>query len=322
MLALDPATGQKVWDTDLEIEISAGPGNGEGYVAVAGKDGHIVLLDARDGTEKWRVYVGAESLSQPLIKDEVVVVQTIDHRLQALSIFDGRRKWQIEQSAPALTVRGTASPLLVGSVVIAGFDSGRLIAVDADSGDTVWEALLALPTGRSDLDRLSDVDGAIAAVGQDIYAAGYQGRIASVAAESGQILWQREISSHVGMTADWNRVYTAREDGEVIAMSRSTGAEAWRSDATLRRSPGLPVPFQGTVAVGDFEGYVHFFSGFDGSTAARVRVGKGPITVPPTVLLIDSMCRATMVRWSLSSSSAIHRPDRHRTSPTIPDRRL
>ena len=282
--AFDPESGDTLWRTDLETELSAGPGNGEGNVAVVTDDGRIVLLDAKDGSELWRSFIGAEALAHPLINDEVVIVQTIDHRLLALSRFDGRRKWQIEQSGPALTMRGAASPKLVGSLVVAGFDNGRLLGVDAREGDIAWESLLALPTGRSDLDRLSDIDGEIAVVGQDLYAAGYQGRVAAVAAESGQVLWQREISSHSGVAADWNRIYTAREDGEVISMSRSTGAESWRTDATLRRSPTLPVPFQGTVVVGDFEGYLHFFSNFDGTTAARVRFGKDAISGHPVVM--------------------------------------
>ncbi len=284
VVALNPETGREQWTADLDTDLSAGPAAAEGAVVVASKDGDVILLDAQSGEEQWRAFIGGETLAHPLIKDDSIVVQSIDNRLQALSRFDGRQRWSIEQTMPALTMRGASSPLLVGTLVVAGFDNGRLLAVDAETGDVVWDSLLALPTGRSDLDRLSDIDGAIAVVGQDVYAAGYQGRIAAIAAESGQIMWQREESSHVGVAADWNRVYTARTDGEVIAMSRGTGAEAWRTDATLRRDPTLPVPFQNTVVVGDFEGYLHFFSNFDGSTVARVRFGRDAITSDPIVV--------------------------------------
>ena len=138
--------------------------------------------------------------------------------------------------------------------------------------------MLALPTGRSDLDRLSDIDGAIAVVGQDIYAAGYQGRVAAIAAESGQVLWSREISSHVGVAADWNSVYTARDDGEVIALTRGNGVELWRNNDLLRRDPTLPVPFHTSVVVGDYEGYLHFYSSIDGEALARIRFGRKAIT--------------------------------------------
>ena len=284
VLALDPATGKERWKTKLDMPLSAGPAANDGLIVVASQDGYIIVLDAATGVEKWRTYIAGETLAQPLIQGDLIVVQTIDSRLRALSRFDGGQRWVIEQTPPVLTVRGAASPWLVGSLVIAGFDNGRLLAVDIRTGDIEWESILAVPSGRSDLDRLSDINGAIAVVGQDVYAAGYQGRIAALAAESGQILWSKEISSHVGVSADWNSVYTTRDDGEIIALSRRDGSESWRSDDLLRRDPTLPVPFYTTAVVGDFEGYLHFFSNLDGATVARVRFGKHAITSYPLVV--------------------------------------
>ena len=284
VVALDPATGKARWKTELKTDLSAGPGIGAGAVAVVSADGILILLDARNGEERWRKYVAAEALASPLVRNEVVVVQTIDNRLQALSLFDGKQRWEVEQSLPVLTMRGASSPLLIGSSVIAGFDNGRLLAVDAATGDVEWDSMLSLSSGRSDLDRLSDIDGTISAVGQDIYAAGYQGRVASLAAESGQILWSREISSYVGVAADWNSAYTARSDGEIIALARNSGAETWRNAYLVRREPTLPVPFQTAVVVGDFEGYLHFFSNIDGKPLARLRQGSDAISTPPVVV--------------------------------------
>lgn len=279
--SLSPANGKAAWKIDLDTELSAGPGVGEGLVVLASKDGQIIALDAKTGAERWRRNVDGETLAQPLIKGENVIVQSIDNRLQALSVFDGKPRWEIEQTMPALTMRGASSPLLVGPRVVAGFDNGRLLAVNAASGDIEWDSMLSLPTGRSDLDRLSDVDGAIAVVGQDIYAAGYQGRIASLAAESGQVLWSRDISTNVGVAADWNSVYTTRSGGEIIAMGRNNGTEIWRKDDLLRRDPTLPIPFHTAVVVGDFEGYLHFFSSIDGEPVARLRQGSKAISSPP-----------------------------------------
>ena len=282
--AFDPETGKPFWQARLDVKLSAGPGVGEGRVVVAAKDGFAIALDAATGEEQWRVDVGAESLARPLIKGDVVVLQMIDNRLQALSLFDGRSRWSLEQSTPALTMRGSSSPVAVGTAVIAGFDTGRLVAADLDTGTIRWEALLSPPKGRSDLDRLADIDGALAIVGQDLYAAGYQGRLAAIATESGQILWSREVSSYEGVAADWNSVYTVRADGELIALARRNGAETWRNASLLRREPTLPVPFATTVVVGDLDGYVHFFSNIDGEPVARRRVGSKAISIDPYVI--------------------------------------
>lgn len=282
--AFDPAKGKQLWRTDLDIELSAGPGVGSELAVVTGKDGYVVALNAASGEEQWRADIDAESLAVPVIKDDVIIVLSIDNRLHGLSTFDGSQRWVVEQSTPVLTMRGSSTPVIAGTSVIAGFDNGRLVAVDLDTGDVAWESLVSPPQGRSDLERLSDIDGSIAIVGQDVYVAGYQGRLASLAAESGQVLWAREISSYEGVSADWNNVYTVREDGEIISLTRRDGDESWRDASLLRRELTLPVSFDTTVVVGDLEGYLHFFSNVDGEPVARVRFGGSAITADPMVM--------------------------------------
>jgi outer membrane protein assembly factor BamB len=284
VVALDPENGKQVWRNKLGIDLSSGPGVGENLVVVVAADGYVVALAADDGTERWRAYISGESLATPLVYEEYVVVQSVDNKLTALSAFDGAERWSIEQSTPALTMRGSTSPMQVGQAVVTGFDNGRVMAINLSTGDLEWDSMLAPPSGRSDLDRLSDIDGDIAVVGQDIYASGYQGRIASLAAESGQVLWMREVSTYEGVSADWNNVYSTLDNGELIALNRRSGTELWRQSALLRREPTVPVSFRTTVAVGDLEGYLHFFSNVDGEPVARVRAGKSAIVSTPLVM--------------------------------------
>ena len=284
VVAVDPESGKAVWRTKLDIDLAAGPGVGEGIVAVVAVDGFLIALNKSDGTEMWRAYISGESLAAPLVVDEYIVVQTVDNRISALSIYDGTERWSVEQETPALTMRGTTSPVNAGGTVVTGFDNGRVVAIDLESGDVEWESLLSPPSGRSDLDRLADIDGDIAVVGQDIYASGYHGRVASFAAESGQILWDRELSSFEGVTADWNYVYSTLATGELIALNRRTGAEVWRQNALLRREPTVPVSFKNAVAVGDLDGYLHFFSVLTGEYVARVRAGGKAIIGTPLVV--------------------------------------
>ncbi len=319
--AIDPESGKAAWRTELKQDLTAGPAIGENSVAVMGADGLLIVLEADTGTERWRADVDGESLAQPLIDDGLVIVQTIDNRLRAVSVFDGSPRWTIQQTTPALTLRGSASPIAAGGNVVAGFDNGRLLAVEAESGDIAWESMISPPSGRSDLERLADIDGQLAVVGQDIYAAGYQGTVASVAAESGQVLWQQEISTYVGVAADWTNLYTTNENGEVIAMARRTGAENWRSDLLLRRWPTLPVPFHTTVVVGDFEGYLHFFSNVEGEIVARTRLGKQAISSAPLVVgdrLFVQSDSGTLAAYAVAEPRQKRR-DRRRESETAGD---
>ncbi|HEX5788911.1 MAG TPA: outer membrane protein assembly factor BamB [Woeseiaceae bacterium] len=282
--AFAPDSGKRLWRTELDVPLTAGPGVGQGHAVVVSADGYVIVLDAESGAERWRAEIKGESLATPLIADGVIVVQTVDNRLRALDLYDRRERWSVTQSVPALTQRGSANPVLVGSTVVAGFDNGRVLAVNLETGDTEWDTLLAPPSGRSDLERLSDVDGLLATVGQDVYAAGYQGRLAALASESGQIMWAREISSYEGLSADWTSVYTTQAEGIVIALSRRTGAENWRQELLLRREPTLPVPYGTTVVTGDYDGYLHFFSNVDGEYVARVRSGGAAVSAPPVVV--------------------------------------
>lgn len=281
--AFEAASGRRLWRTELKLPLSAGPGASKDIVVVAGSDGDVVALRPDNGALVWRSEVDRESLARPLVAGDSVVIYTIDGTLRVLSRFNGSERWSLEEAMPPLTLRGSSSPVVVGRTVIAGFDNGRLIATGISDGAPRWEIVLSPPTGRSDLERLADVDGHIAAIGQDVYATAYQGRMAALAAESGQVLWSRDISTHVGVSAGDQNVYLATDEGEIVALRRNGGSEVWRSDVLLRRQPTVPVPFEDAVVVGDFEGYVHFFDKNDGTPVARVRVGKGMLSGAPVV---------------------------------------
>jgi outer membrane protein assembly factor BamB len=316
VVALHPESGKSFWRTKLDMELSAGPGVGEGLVVVGAADGLLVALDAESGIERWRADITGESLARPVIKGGFVIAMTIDNLLHAVSAFDGSKRWIVEQATPRLTMRGSATPVIVGTSVISGFDNGKLVSVDLDSGDVDWEVMLSPPTGRSDLERLADVDGLISVVGQDVYASGYQGGIAAVASESGQVLWAREVSSFEGVSADWNNLYTIGDDGTIIALARNNGEESWRQSSLLRREPTLPIPFQTTVAVGDLEGYLHFFSNFDGEPVARLRMGSEAISNEP-VVVADRL----YVQSDSGSVAAfvVQQPKRKRSAPDVAD---
>ena len=312
--ALNPENGKRIWRVELDLPLSAGPGVGEDYVVVAGSDGLLICFAANDGREIWRINIDSESLARPLIRNGSVVIQTIDGKLQVFAAFDGSEQWSIVQDTPRLTLRGTSSPVIVGSTVVAGFDNGRLVGTNLTTGVTAWEAILSPPSGRSDLERLADVDGTLAVVGQDIYAAGYHGRLASIASESGQILWARDISTHVGVGVDFANVYSLNETGELIALLRRNGSEVWRQDALLRREPTSPVAFDNAVAIGDFEGYVHLFSNIDGRPVARIRVGKGLLSGAPVVIGNKLYVQSES---GVLEAYAVRRPERERDAPDI-----
>ena len=290
--ALDLDNGKRLWTVRLRLTLSAGPAVGDGRIVVAGTDGDIIALAAADGEELWRRNIAAEILAAPALGGERVILRSADGRLIGLNAETGDEVWVIEEEVPRLSLRGTAGPTIAASFAVCGFDNGRLMAVDVVSGEIVWEQIITPPTGRSDLERLVDIDGRAVAVGRELYVTGFQGQVASLLLESGQLIWAREMSSYQAPGVDWTNAFVATDDGDVVALSRANGVEQWRNELLLRRELSAPVAFGRYVVVGDLEGYLHFIDAASGSIDARRRVDDARISGLPhaqgDVLLVQA----------------------------------
>lgn len=282
--AIDAANGRTRWQTDTKLELSAGPGVGEGLVVVGTNGGRLVALDAATGQQRWSVQMTGEVLAAPLVADGRVVVRTVDGRLRALSASDGTETWSVEDQVPRLSLRGTSPPARASDVIVGGFDSGRVIAVSLSSGETLWQAQVSTPRGRSELERLADVDAAVRVSGGDAYAVGYQGRVAMIALDSGQVWWARDLSSYRGLDLDGDQLYVSTSEGQVVALRRRDGSVVWQQEGLKRRGLGTPTVHAGTVAVGDFEGYLHWLDRDTGRFVARERPGRTRISAAPLVV--------------------------------------
>ncbi len=282
--AFDAARGKRLWRMKTGLPLAGGPGVGADHVVVGSSDGWVVSLASDDGSEQWRVNVASEVLAAPAVGPKAAYVRTVDGKLIALSLTDGQELWFVQQTMPRLSVRGTGSPVVDNSLVLCGFDNGRVAAYDINDGSVVWDVLVEPPSGRTEVERLADINATIAVIGEDVYAVGYQGRLVSLTRESGQILWSLEFSSYSGIGADLNNLYASGDTGDLLAVERASGRERWRRSDLAFRDLTAPTPFASTVVAGDFEGYVHFFDAASGEPVARVRAGSQRITSAPLVV--------------------------------------
>lgn len=279
--ALDLATGRARWRFSSKLPFGGGPGVGEGLVAAGSVAGDVVALEAASGAQRWRVTVGGEVLSAPAIGGGLVVVRTVDGRIRGLRASDGSEAWNYEQPVPRLTLRGNGGPVIHGDVVLAGFDNGRVVALALASGDLLWTATVAPAKGRTEIERLVDIDSTVAIVGEDVFVVGFQGRVAMLALESGQIWWARELSSHRGLAADEDKLYVTLADSTVVALRRRDGTEVWRQAQFLHRALSAPAVQGELLAVGDFEGQLHWLDTATGAVVGRAKAGGGRISNRP-----------------------------------------
>ena len=304
--ALDAANGRTRWASNVKVELAAGPSAGEGLVVVGTSSGTVIALEATDGKERWRAKLSGEVLAAPLVAGGRVIVRTVDGRLRALEAADGKEAWMVEDLVPRLTLRGTSPPVRAGDVVFCGFDTGRVMAVSIPTGDILWQAQVSTPRGRSELERLADIDAAVRVAGDEVYAVGYQGRIAMIARDSGQIWWTRDLSSYRDIGMDEAQLYVATSDGDVVAMRRRDGGVAWQQTGLKRRGLGAPVLHGGAVVVGDFDGYLHWLDRETGRFVARARPGSARFATTPIVLddrlfVIDDGGKVTAFRAGAGS---------------------
>ena len=281
--ALDAETGKELWSVDLDVPISGGPGVSNSLLAVGTQEAELIVLNTEDGSIRWRKPVSSEVLSVPGVGNGRVVCRTIDGRVESLSGDSGDLRWAYDRDVPVLTLRGDSSPVVDDTLVMVGFASGKLVALSMDSGLVAWEATIAIPKGRTELERVVDIDAELKLVEGTVYAAAFHGEVAAVSETSGVVLWQRELSSHAGLDADWRQVYVTDADDHIWSLDATNGATLWQQKDLHARQLSAPAMVESYLVVGDLEGYLHWLSQYDGQMLARSRVGSDPIRVKPLV---------------------------------------
>lgn len=284
VMALDRLNGDVFWKVDLELPVSGGVGAGYGLVLVGTLKGEVVALDSSSGEERWRARVTSEVLSAPATNGDVVVVQTQDDRLIGLDASTGEQRWIFENSPAVLTLRGTSSPVVTNRLAIAGLSTGKVIALDIQRGIPVWEQRVAVPQGRSELERVVDIDGSLLLSGGTLYVVTYQGKVAAIDIDSGRQLWQREASSYVGLAQGFGNVYVSQAGGSVESIDERSTSALWNNDALARRQLSAPEVFSSYVAVGDLEGYLHLLSQVDGHFVGRKKIDGDGLRARPLVV--------------------------------------
>lgn len=301
--AFDARTGRQLWRTDTHIPLGGGPAVHGKLLVVGATDGQVVALDADNGKVLWKVRLPDAVISSPGVSAHLVAVRTIDGALHALSTQDGHELWETQQHMPSLALRGAAIPVIADRMVISGFANGKVLAVSASDGSQVWLATVSEPKGRTAIERLADVHGAVVVSGKDVYTVGYHGTVDMLALASGQAWWTHRASSYRGLALGEHAVYVSTADGTVEALNRKNGARIWRQPALRYRALSQPAVSNDGVIVADYQGYVHWLNKRTGAFEARaetggIRVSNPPVVIGNEVVVINDVGRITAFRVS------------------------
>lgn len=282
--AWDKRSGGGLWKASVANTVTGGVGVGNAAVFLGTGNGNAIALDKSTGKPRWVQSLSSEILA---VSDEtmgMVVFRTTDGKLHGLSVATGEVIWQQSRKPPLLTLRGTSVPIVADNKVIVGFDDGRVIAFDVLDGRQVWEAILAVPRGRTDLDRIVDIDGKMQLVDSHLYAASFNGQLAAINVNSGAIKWSTGFSTNSGVAGDRENIYTANDQGDVYRVMAANGNPFWKMDDLVRRQPTAPALIGSqNIVIGDFAGYLHFVNAIQGQFVARLRGDVSGYTVSPVV---------------------------------------
>lgn len=287
IIAFDAVSGRELWRQTLSAEdgvqahINTALGGGADAIYVGTQQGVVYAFAAADGELLWKRRLSSEVSAPPVASGRLVVARSNDGRIHGLDAGTGAPRWVQEAAVPALSLQGSSRAYIAGDRVFVGLDNGRLMAIATDSGEVLWETAVGIPTGRSEFERLVDLDADPVYDGGTLYVASYQTRIAAVSPVSGRIQWSRDLSTHQALRFDGARLYVSTADAQVLALDPDNGVVLWRQDGLSGRQITAPLLHGGMVAVADFRGYMHFMSPEDGRFLGRLRLSEAPITADP-----------------------------------------
>jgi len=294
--------GKTLWRHETGLQAIAGLGGDDELLLVTSRDGDIAAFRHSDeGLEaSWRIRIDSEIRSVPVLDGGQVFIRSVDGKLRSLAAADGSQQWVVSQRVPVLSLTGNSEPLVAGDLVFAGFDDGKLVAYERANGEIRWETTVSVPSGRTEVERLVDLDGRFVLRNGIIYISSFQGRLAAVQASSGDLLWSREFSSFQSIAIDDNALYLSADNSELWSIDMRTGSAFWKQDVLRARKITAPAVIGDQVVVADLDGLLHWFNRDNGDLVGRIRIGEArsyaqPLVSGDAVVTVDKYGQLTSV---------------------------
>ncbi|MFK7160661.1 outer membrane protein assembly factor BamB [Marinospirillum sp. MEB164] len=258
-----------LWSYELPSGASASPVLAEGRLYITTQNADLFALDPQTGAHLWQVRLPSEALSPVAVQGDLLAVLSGDGRVSAFHAETGRALWTYDSLMPSLTLRGSASPLITPIQVYVGLANGKLVSLDRRTGQLRWEAQVAQPQGRTDIERLVDLDGTPVLHQNVLYVTSFQGQTQALDAFTGRPRWSRDLSSyHAPLRID-RQLIVVDEASRVYALDLATGRTLWMQEDLFGRQLTAPVALGSTLVVADYQGFIHLIDAASGRIIGR-----------------------------------------------------
>lgn len=272
VIALESESGRTLWKSSTGKKYSAGPYLVGNSLLLTTSDAKVISLEAHTGRVMWEKKVSSEVLAPPAGQQGIIVVHATDGSVTALNALNGEEIWHVEHSTPALTLRFSSAPVVAGDKVLVGFATGKMLALDLHSGTIEWERAISVPRGRSEIQRMVDISADPIVMGDAVYVITYQGKLAAVNVTTGDLLWDKDLSSYQNMAYDSQHLFVTDNSYNLWAIDRFSGATAWKQTTLSERYITGPAVIGSAVVVADRAGYLHYLSASNGHVIDRQHI--------------------------------------------------
>ena len=262
---------QRLWQKKVsKLGLSSGIEAAEGLVVVGNKKGQLFALDQATGEQKWTAQLSGAILSASLIQSGRVITVSNDDTVYAHDLATGQQVWTYNLPNVQFSLRGVATPVALDPrTVLIASSNAYIYALDIISGVPRMQRRVAVSDGRSDIQRLNDLDGDPVVAGQFLVTTSYQGQVTVMDLASQQVVWSEDASSIQRPEVFNNTVYVAQADGKITAYSLTTGEQLWQNDSLLNRQLSNPVILGQDLVVGDLDGVLHLIDPATGQLIGR-----------------------------------------------------
>ena len=274
--SIDISSGNINWSTELNF-LASGTAAGFGIIVVADVDGNVIALDQKDGSSLWSTNVKGEVLSKSVVDTKIVAVKTGSGELIGLNKETGEIEWSYRSKLPALTVRGSSSPVISENKLYSSFDNGRLGVFEINSGFPIWDGAISYVSGSSELENLIDADSSPVIEGGLVYTTNYQGNLNIFDIAQRRSVWSYETSSFYSPVLTRGMLIVIEDDSKIRSFTLKSLQESWINEDYINRDLSNAVSYQGNIIVGDFEGHIHVIDPLNGKTIGRKKLSRKPI---------------------------------------------
>ena len=264
-------TDQVIWQSQLAEKIISGPVLEKQSLIVGTSKGRVVALNVANGAILWQTQLSSEVVSKAAIADNKLFTRTVDGQLYALNLTTGQVIWVNERQMPNLSLRGSSGVLYQNGVLFVGWESGKVEAIKAESGISLWESNIAVPRGRTDLERMVDIQSSLVIKNDRLIALGYQGKLAAMNLDNGYLFYAEDLSGFRDFVVDDKAIYAIDEDDLIHAYDLSNGTKLWSQKGLKYRSLGDLKTHQNYLLAIDGLGYLHWIDKVHGTFEARVK---------------------------------------------------